>query len=254
MTKTEYPTEIVTLPSHGNYYSEDNPLSSGEIEILYPSAKSEDILTTVNLIQRGVVIQKFLESLVVDDNINLGTMLIGDKNAIMVSARILAYGKEYSFDTNCNACGELNKVSFDLTTVKEKEIEIDSKSTNEFEFELPVSKQSVTFKLLTQADEHDIDATVKSLQKYSKGTGISSELTTRLKATLCSVNGDGKQTTINNFVDKMLSQDSFALRQHIRSVSPDINLKYDFECELCGYMEEVDVPMTAQFFWPATGV
>lgn len=130
----KFPSEIVSLPSKGFFYPEDNPLSSGELEMRYMTAKDEDILTSQNLIRRGVVIDKLLSSLVVDKSINLDSMLIGDKNALMVAARVLGYGKDYKFEIDCPACGEHNKDSVDLTKLVEKEVNFDGleKGVNEF--------------------------------------------------------------------------------------------------------------------------
>jgi hypothetical protein len=100
MTQNSFPTEFIELPSKGHFYPEDNPLSSGKVEMKYMTAKEEDILTSVNLIQQGVVLDKLLETLVVDKSINLDDILIGDKNALIVGARILAYGKNYELTTN----------------------------------------------------------------------------------------------------------------------------------------------------------
>jgi hypothetical protein len=130
----KFPSEIVSLPSKGFFYAEDNPLSSGELEMRYMTAKDEDILTSQNLIRRGVVIDKLLKSLVVDKSIDLDSMLIGDKNALMVAARVLGYGKDYNFEVDCPACSEHNKDSVDLTLLVEKAVSFDGleKGINEF--------------------------------------------------------------------------------------------------------------------------
>ena len=98
MAEYKFPTEMVELPSKGYFYFEGHPLSSGKVEIKYMTAKEEDILTSQNLIQQGTVVDKLLESLIVDKSIKIDDMLVGDKNAIMLSARILGYGKEYEFE------------------------------------------------------------------------------------------------------------------------------------------------------------
>ena len=98
MAEVKFPTEVVDLPSKGLLYPKDSSLSSGQIEIKYMTAKEEDILTSANLIKRGLVVQKLLESLIVDKSIKMDDLLIGDKNAIMVAARILSYGKDYEFE------------------------------------------------------------------------------------------------------------------------------------------------------------
>ena len=56
------PTETVDLPSKGLLYSEDNPLSSGQVEIKYMTAKEEDILSNQAYIQKGIVLDKLIES------------------------------------------------------------------------------------------------------------------------------------------------------------------------------------------------
>ena len=87
MAEYKFPTEIVDLPSNGHFYVQGHPLSTGKVEVKYMTAKEEDILTSQNLIQQGTVIEKLLQSLIVDKSIKLDDMLIGDKNAIMVAAR-----------------------------------------------------------------------------------------------------------------------------------------------------------------------
>ena len=254
MPETKFPTEVVTLPSKGHYYSKDDPLSSGQIEIKYMTAKEEDILTSQNLIRRGVVIDKLLEALVVDENVNLNSMLIGDKNGLMVAARILGYGKEYNFEVDCPACAEHCKDSIDLTTFKDKVVD-NSKhemGKNEFTFKLPATKVEITYKFLTQKDERDIDEEMKAMKKITKGTGVDPEITTRMKKTIIAVDGERNRTKVNKFVDEQfLSRDSLAFRKHLQSNIPDVDMSYLFECSLCAYEEEMTVPMTVQFLWPA---
>ena len=125
----KFPSEVIDLPSKGLLYSADSPLKSGTIEMKYMTAKEEDILTNQNYIAKGVVIDKLLQSLIVDKNIKYGELLIGDKNALLVAARILGYGKDYDFTYQ----GE--KVTVDLSEVKNKAFD-ESKLTdgkNEFD-------------------------------------------------------------------------------------------------------------------------
>ena len=52
-----FPTEVLSLPSKGLLYPKDSPLSSGTIEVKYMTAKEEDILTSTNLIEKGLVVK-----------------------------------------------------------------------------------------------------------------------------------------------------------------------------------------------------
>ena len=245
MAEVKFPTEVVDLPSQGLLYPTDSPLSSGKIEIKYMTAREEDILTSANLIKKGVVIEKLLESLVIDKSIKIDDLLIGDKNAVLIAARILAYGKEYSVEYD----GQ--KIEVDLTQLKDKKLDESkvSKGVNEFDFELPATKRKLTFKLLTSGDEKEIDKEVKGYEKI--GDGIGYELTTRLKHMIVSVDGDTKRASINSFVDnEFLSRDSLAFRQYLSSITPDVDMNVKI-IDSDGKEIKVAVPITVRFFWPS---
>lgn len=245
MAEYKFPTEMVELPSKGYFYFEGHPLSSGKVEIKYMTAKEEDILTSQNLIQQGTVIDKLLESLVVDKSIKLDDMLIGDKNAIMVAARILGYGKEYTFTYD-----DVEQ-SVDLTKLEPVEIKFSKfkKGVNEFNFKLPTTEREVTFKLLNGKDEKDIESEINAKQKISKTQ--SSELTTRLKQMILSVDGKSEKSYINNFVDnEFLSRDSLAFRQYLSTITPDVDMRVEIS-DSNDKKVEVTVPITVRFFWPS---
>ncbi len=142
--KFKFPTEIVELPSKGLLYPEGHPLSSGTVEMKYMTAKEEDILTNMSYIKQGVVIDKLLQSLLVT-SFPYDDLLIGDKNAIMVAARVLGYGKDYPFTYN----GEEVVVDLSELPINELDENLVNDRVNEFEFELPYSKNKVTFQLVT---------------------------------------------------------------------------------------------------------
>ena len=246
MADYKFPTEVVDLPSKGHFYVEGHPLSKGKVEIKYMTAREEDILTSQNLIQRGTVIDVLLQSLIVDKKIKIDDMLIGDKNAIMVAARILGYGKEYQFTYD----GE--EQTTDLSKLDSKKIDFSklARGMNEFSFELPNSKRTITFKLLSSKDEKNIASEIKAKQRISKER--SSELTTRLKHMILSVDGKSEKSHINNFVDnEFLSVDSLAFRQHLTSITPDVDMTTTV-VDSAGKETEVTIPVTVRFFWPNT--
>lgn len=236
------PTETVELPSKGLLYPEGNPLSSGNVEIKYMSAKEEDILTNTSYIQDGTVLDKLFKSLIVTP-INYNDLLIGDKNAIMIAARILGYGKDYEFEYQ----GESQVV--DLTTLEDKEMHEDFKEgENNFSFTLPKANVNLTFKLLTHGDEQKIAKELKGLKKIHKKS--SPELTTRLKYIITSINGDTEPKTIRNFVDTgLLAVDARELRKYYGAVSPDVNMTFEF-VDSKGEEKEASLPVGVSFFWP----
>lgn len=253
--KLNFPTEIVPLPSKGYIYASDNILASGVIEMKYMTAREEDILTSQNLIKQGVVLDKLFESLIVTP-INYNDLYVGDKNSIMVAARILGYGKDYVVEVDDPfSPGTKQKVTIDLTQIEHKEVDYSlfEAGKNEFDFELPTSKRVVTFRLMTHGLEKEVQAELKSMNKTLVKTGIDKELTTRLKHLIIAVDGQTGRAVINNFVDnELFAADSRALRKYIKSISPDLDLTYTFISETTGEVKEMDIPIGVSFFWPGT--
>ena len=186
MSELKFPTEMVELPSKGLVYPEENPLSSGKIEMKYMTAKEEDILTNQNYINNGTVIDELLKALIIT-KINYNDLIVGDKNAIMVAARVLGYGKDYNFTYN-NEEHIVDLSQLDSKEVNEKDF---TKGKNEFSFTLPTSGTLITYKLLTHGDDKKVNNEIKGLKKLNKLA--SPELSTRLKHMILSVNGDAEK-------------------------------------------------------------
>tara|TARA_R110001583_G_scaffold16711_9_gene68327 strand:- start:316 stop:1068 length:753 start_codon:yes stop_codon:yes gene_type:complete len=245
----KFPSEIIDLPSKGKCYNEEHPCSNGKVELKYMTAKEEDILTSQNLIRKGLVIDTLLDSLILTKGVKCDNLILGDKNAIMVASRILAYGSDYTCEVMNPKSGENIEHTFNLADCPFKEIDGKLSSGDTFSVTLPISKKSVKFKLLTGKEEKDIE---KELEAYKKlDVNISKELTTRLKHVIVEVDGSVDKSDINSFVDNMLSRDSLFLRGEMVKVSPDIDLSQEIEIE--GDSVKVDIPMTANFFWPSAG-
>ena len=249
--KFTLPTETIELPSQGKVYDITNPLSSGTIEMKYMTAREEDILTNVNLLRQGLAIEKMLQSLI-KSPIQYEDLILGDRNSLLIAARILAYGSAYSFEyTDSENDNNKETVNIDLQSLNNKVVDYSLfNNKNEFSFELPASKNLITFKLLTVGDERKIEQEIKG---FKKATNLQAgELTTRLKHQITSVNGDYEQKTIRDFVDNyLLAKDSNPLRAYIASISPDIDLTIDFTLS-SGREVDQSLPLTAEFFFPGS--
>ena len=251
--KKKFPTEIINLPSEGHFYSETSPLASGQLELKFMTAREEDILTSQNLIKKGTVLDELLKALIVTPGVQLDDLLIGDKNAIFIAARRLAYGDKYPSKITCPKCEKENSVEIDLSLLRGRDIDFSSykKGINLFSFTMPTSNKTVMYKLLTHKDEQSIDAELKGLAKVSKG-GSSPEMTTRLKYMTVSVNGSDDRGEIKEFVDNMPSKDSVAFRKYVREHTPDIDMNVDFKCLHCEHEERIGLPLGVDFFWPSS--
>lgn len=244
MAEFKLPTETVELPSKGLIYPENTPLSSGVVEMKYMTAKEEDILTNQNYIQDGSVIDRLLQSLIVT-KINYDDLIVGDRNAIMVAARVLGYGKDYKFTF------ESKEYSVDLSLLENNYLDenlISVKGTNKFTFTLPTTNAVIEYKLLTGKDDKEIKKEIKGLQKLDKKA--SPELSTRLKYMILSVDGNEDKKAIREFVDNyMLARDSRALREHIKSTQPDVDLTFTYQ-DKNSEDQEASIPIGVNFFWP----
>ena len=221
MAESKFPSEVIDLPSEGKLYPKEHPCSNGKIEIKYMTAKEEDILTSQNLIKKGVVIDRLMDSLILTPGVKSDDLILGDKNAVMVASRVLAYGPEYVCDIINPNNGEKMSHQFNLTDCPFKKLPEDI-TENKFEVNLPISKKKITFKILTGKEEVMINEELKASEKIN--AEVKPELTTRLRHTIISVDGDDSQATINNFVQNLLARDSMHLRK--------------------------EIPMTVGFFWP----
>ena len=238
MSEFQFPTEMVELPSKGLIYPKDHPLRSGKVEMKYMTAKEEDILSNQNLIKKGVVLEKLLESLI-QGKFDTKSLSTGDKNAVFIASRILGYGKDYTF-----IHGD-EKITVDLATIESKPFNENIIDENGFiNFTLPKSETNVKFKILSEKEEDDIKVEIKNLSKF-KGKG-SGEVTVRLKHQIVSVDGKEDKTEIKNFVDNyMLAQDSRALRNYVKEISPDVDMSYILDDG-----KEITIPIGVGFFWP----
>ena len=240
MTNFKFPTEEIELPSKGLIYPKENPLSSGVVEMKYMTAKEEDILTNQNYIQNGTVLDRLLKSLIVDKKISIEDLIIGDKNALLISTRILGYGSEYTFDFG----GKQQTV--DLTQLNSKPIDesMYEQGINEFEYHIESTDTTIQYRLLTGRDEKIINQEIEGIRKITPQA--SPELTTRLKRMIISVNGEKSKKSINDFVDNyFLARDSRAFREHIKNTQPDVDLNITLEGG-----KEVLIPIGIGFFWP----
>ena len=246
------PTEFVDLPSQGRYYPEGHPLHNQEsIEIKQMTAKEEDMLTSRTLLKKGIALDRVVQSLIVDKTINVDSLLIGDKNALIIATRVSGYGNEYKTKVTCPACATTDEYNFDLNdsvVYRGEDMHILSITDNQdgtFDVVLPKLKTNVTFRLLIGADEKNL-----LTNKASRNVGFEKLITTQLSKILLAINGDDSRDTIEYVVDNMPSIDSRHLRACYRAAAPNIDLTQTFVCEECGHDEEMEVPLTADFFWP----
>jgi len=249
--ESKFPSEVISLPTKGWFYPLGNTLSNGTLELKMMTAKEEDILTSRNLIQKNIVLDKLLESLIIDKSIVAEDMFTCDRNAAFFAIRRLAYGDSYDASMTCGRCGKENVISIDLGKMDNKPFDFEkyTKGENSFQFTLPHSGKVVTYKILSKKDETAIEQELVGLAKITKD--FTREITTRLGHIITSVDGNSERARIRKFVnDELISKDSLALRKNIRESMPDIDTSFEFSCNSCGLERKEETPMGVSFFWP----
>jgi len=248
------PTEFVDLPSKGKFYPPNHPLHNQDvIEIKHMTAKEEDLLTSQSMLKKGVVLDRLLQSVITNKAIRGEHLLVGDRNAILIAARISGYGNDYKTKVTCPACGTAQDYSFDLSDVgvyngfgfSPEEATYNDNGT--FTTILPRTKIEVVFRLLAGSDEKNLVSQVQNSRKAKKDEN---NVTRQLKMFVVSVNGDTSPAAINYVVDNMPSADARHLRYVYKIANPNIDMIQHFECNSCDHEQELEVPLTVDFFWP----
>jgi hypothetical protein len=249
MIESKFPTEIIELPSKGVFYS-DPILSTGKIRLKLPTALHEDILTSKNLINKGIVIDEFLKSLIVD-SINYDDLLIIDINALLIASRILLYGSSYTAKVKCPLCEKTQQEKYDISLFETKNVDFSKfqQGLNVHEYEFPVTKIKIKFKFLTHKDEISIKNQLKIMRKNLDG--IDQDITTRLAFTIIDFDGETSPMKIHQKIKNELpSKDSHAFRIHLSEIAPGIDSNVHFVCNECQFEEDIRMPMGTEFFWP----
>jgi hypothetical protein len=259
------PTEMVDIPSRGDFYKEGHPLHGKDaIEIRHMTAREEDILTSKSLLKKGVALDKVIQSVIVDRSINIDELLVGDKNAIMVYTRMYAYGAEYKTNIACPSCGSHCKHTFNLEdyklqhpdddkmdedgTVLEKEWTKTEKNT--FLVTLPKTQIKAELKLMTGKDERWLASLMQKKRRTNKAGSTDPSLVDQMKRFIVSLNNVKDEVQINEFIRYMPALDSRYLRSVYALLTPGMDLSQEFDCPFCSFETDMEVPFSAEFFWP----
>lgn len=252
----EIPVESVPLPSKGRVYPPEHPLHMQEsIEIRSMTAKEEDILTSKALIKKGTVITELIKSCLIDKRIDPNDMILGDRNALMVSLRITGYGADYPVEVGCPACGERSKQTFNLAALPITRLADDpvAEGSNVFEAVMPKTRETdpdikIRYRHLTGKDESDI----QQIQERKKKQGFKTDnlITTRYQHQIVAINDITDKTKIQMFCQRMPTKYSLALRKTMDNNEPGIDMKQHIQCPHCMEESEVSMPLGANFFWP----
>ena len=249
------PTEFVDLPSEGRFYGDGHPLHNVDVvEIRHMTAKEEDILTSESLLKKGLAIDRLLQSVIIDKTIQVDTLLIGDKNALIIACRMTGFGPQYETTVKCPACRETNDKIFDLEDLSPRNTSempegVTLMDEGLFSFKLPKTAVTVKVKLLTTRDERALSRATEKKRRLKLPDSRSTDI---LKSVIVSINDHTVREDLDKFVEQMPLRDVKYLRETYERIKPDLDVTYSFGCDHCSHEGEVQMPLTAQFFWPNT--
>ena len=247
------PTELVDLPSKGRFYPEGHPLHGQEtVEIKFMTAKDEDILTSPSLLKKGIAIDRLIQNVILNKNINVSTLLSGDKSAIMIASRINGFGAEYRTKVVCPSCEEQSETAFDLDALEiydgndYSEYDVTETDRGTYIIKTPRTGFDVEVRLLTSKDEAALVARAK---KAADGNATNTGYADQLRMITVSVNGVNRQDVLKEFSEKLPAIDGRYIRSAYAKLNPGPKMEQEFQCPSCGFEKEVDIPMTVNFFW-----
>lgn len=244
------PTEVVELPSKGLFYQEGHPLYRREtIEIKHMTTKEEDILTNQGFIKNGTAVEKLLQSVLVSPKMNTRDMLVGDKNALTVACRVHGYGPEYNTRVSCPACGATQEFTFDLNDIEHVNFE---DNLAEFDAEVDYDRQTVILPIPRTKVKLELKVLKEETktQKTRKKDKNAFVISKQYEKMIYSVNGNSDRQYVRSYIDSMSALDSRYLRAAYSKITPGVDFNCGFECNACGIETDLEVPLTAEFFWP----
>lgn len=245
------PTEIVDLPSKGLGYPDDHPLSGKDsIEIKYMTARDEDTLSNQSLLRKGIALERVLENIIIDAQISPSSLLVCDRNAILIQARATAYGRGYDAVVTCPKCTTKNDMVFDLMkpkieggwTADMKDVQYIGNGL--YQTTMPGTKFTIQFRLANGEDENRI------MEMAVQGKSVDYGAVEQYKKMIKSVENYSEEEVINSYVENMIVADAAHLKDCLKKCTTNIRVTENLICKQCSNEQEVDVPFGTDFFWP----
>jgi hypothetical protein len=219
-------TEKVTLPS------------GVEATIREMTATEEGFLASQKMLKSGEAFEKILRNCVVEKDVDIDNLLVGDRYYLMLAIRRLTYGDDYDFKVRCGSCGQTFNMSVNLSELPVKKLEGDPDATHTIT--LPRTGKKVTFKLLRGRDEKKIAATMRK----------SPQELIRLSLYLHTVAVDGDENFSEKFFETLPGADSQYYRRQIDAVTCGVDSAVEVECPECDNEFEAQLPIGESFFFP----
>lgn len=225
---SDLPTETgaeVKLPSKGLFYSDK--VDSVQIEPLnFESTKN--LLSLKN--NKEAAVNHILRLCV--KGLDYRQICSIDKLFLLVKIREASYGDDVYVDSMCQNCETMNKLDVKLSELTINYVPEDEEELREFT--LPVLKRKVKVRVPRIKDEEYI----KSPKEFMEN----------LWRFIHSIEGHSKSTIITSVINKLGIKDINALTSAIVREEYGINTNIKYECDECGKVNIVGLPLDESFF------
>lgn len=236
------PYDIIELPSQGLLY----PNRKDKIKVEYLTAMDESILTSPNIIANNKVVDVLLERKVKDLGFDPSELLEGDRLAILIFLRVTGFGDEYT-QVYFNGDG-VEECVVKLSEVKTKKLTVKPDSEGLFDFELPISKKKVRFRLLNYKETSEIED-MDEQQMKRNNSDISNKSLLMLERQIMSLDGEKDKIKISNMLKHLKIMDTRALKKYISDIEPGVDMNVTGRTH-GGESVSTFLKFNRSFFWP----
>ena len=215
------------------------------------TAKDEDTLSNQSLIRKGIALERVIQNIVVNDEIDPLSLLVCDRNAILIQARATAYGGNYDGMVNCPQCGTSNMMTFDLMSPKiegglgeEGTDTVQYVGDGLYQTKMPGTGFTIKFRLANGEDENRI------MEMAVQGKTVEYGAVEQYKQMIKSVENYTEKEVIDTYVENMIITDATHLKSALQECTTVVRISETLKCKNCSNEQEVDVPFGTDFFWP----
>ena len=246
--------EIVKLPSAGNFYSENSPLSGLEsVEIKAMTAKEEDIIMNESFVNEGTVFNRLIDSIVTTPGVLAKDMQDCDKMAILLHARKTGYGDGIELSVICDHCDHKFETAASISKILEQSTASSEEGDWTIEegsglvcMTLPMTDIKVKIKVLTPEDREHLRLTIKKKKQLNIEC---SETVEFLRKVIISANDVVDEVMINQLCEVIPTSDVRKITKAHNSCTPSMDMVTNITCPSCNADLAKEVPFSLGWFW-----
>lgn len=236
--------ETVQLPSRGYYY--DGAMPDGYVKMRPMTVREEKLMLGKGA--HNELFDRVLTACICSNSVDLDDMLMTDKMFLLMQLRRMTYGAELRFENTCSVCGTKHRHSAVLPEGLRLKVSLPT-DVEPFEVKLPVSEAVLTCRFLRGKDEKAAVQYRASVMagNFDDGDPVYEFMLSRYIVSINGVPTDNNMSALE-FARNMHSRDAWALRMAIEDHESGMDLRVSLTCPSCKHSEEVDAPLTANFF------